>query len=195
MTNRETPSQSTSKGEREGNELPAKVHDAAEQIRSAASKRVESVRHTAEVARAEAADKVRKFGHAVRKIGEHMRVEEQYYVADHANSAGQRIDTVADYIDAAELKTLLQDAEGAARSKPVWVYSGALLLGLAAGRFLKGPGGSSSSQLAKLPAEPKEVPEVRDLQPAPGADTNTRTPNRAVASKPPNNERASAVRR
>lgn len=145
MTNKaQTSSQPTGKDERapdqnRGNELPGKVHDAAEQVRNSAVKRVESVRHTAEVARAEAADKVRKLGHAVRKIGEHMRIEEQNYVADHANDASRRIESVADYIEGVELKTLLRDAEDMSRQKPFWVFGGALMVGLATGRFLKAP--------------------------------------------------------
>jgi hypothetical protein len=121
---------------------------------------VESVRHTAEVARAEAADKVRKFGQVVRKIGEHMRIEEQVYIADRANSAGQRIDSVASYIDAAELKTLLKDAEALSRRKPVLWFSGAMLIGLAAGRFLKSPGGASDKQLTPEPASEPRTPTV-----------------------------------
>jgi response regulator RpfG family c-di-GMP phosphodiesterase len=124
---------------RDDNELPAKAHEVLEQARNSATKRVESVRHTAEVARAEAAEKVRKFGQVVRKIGEHMRIEEQTYIADHANSAGQHIDTVADYIDGVELNTLVQDAEDLSKRQPVLWFSGAVLLGVVAGRFLKSP--------------------------------------------------------
>lgn len=132
-----TPSSSTK-------DAVAKVHDVAEQARSAANERVEMVRDQADSVKAKAAERVRKLGHAVRKIGEHMRIEDQLYIAEHAQGASQRLESVADYIEDTELGTLIQDAEGVARRNPAWVIGGTFLVGLAAGRVLKTPSTASS---------------------------------------------------
>lgn len=132
-----TPSNSTK-------DAVAKVHDVAEQARSAANERVELVRDQADSVKAKAAERVRKLGHAVRKIGEHMRIEDQLYIAEHAQGASQRLESVADYIEDTELGALIQDAESVARRNPAWVIGGTFLVGLAAGRVLKMPRTASS---------------------------------------------------
>jgi len=125
----------------------AKVHDVAEQARSAATERVELVREQADSVKAKAAERVRKLGQAVRKIGEHMRIEDQLYIAEHAQGASQRLESVASYIDDAEIGTLIHDAETVARRNPAWVIGGTFLVGLAAGRVLKVPAGAATSEL------------------------------------------------
>jgi hypothetical protein len=128
-----------------------KVHDVAEQARSATSERVDLVRDQADSAKAKAAERVRKLGNAVRKIGEHMRIEEQLYIAEQANGASQRLESVAAYIDEAELGTLVRDAERIARANPTWVLGGTFLLGLIAGRVLKAPNPSRVAPERALP--------------------------------------------
>jgi len=141
----------------------AKVHDVAEQARSAAVERVDLVRDQAESAKAKAAERVRKLGQAVRKIGEHMRIEEQYYIAEQANGASQRLESVAEYIDDAELGTLVRDAERLARANTAWVLGGSFLIGLAAGRILKTPSDDGELEPVRaLPANPAPEPEPRN---------------------------------
>jgi len=141
----------------------AKVHDVAEQARSAAAERVDLVRDQAESAKAKAAERVRKLGHAVRKIGEHMRIEEQFYIAEQANGASQRLESVASYIDDAELGTLIRDAERIARANTAWVLGGTFLVGLAAGRILKTPSDRVEvEEVRALPANPAPEPEPKN---------------------------------
>jgi hypothetical protein len=122
-----------------------KTHEAAEQVRDAALSRVEAVRKSAESAKESAAERVRALGATVRKVGEHLRVEDQNYIADKANDMSRRLDDVASYISSAEVGTLVRDAEDVAREKPMVFFGSALLLGLAAGRFLKVTGASVTS--------------------------------------------------
>jgi hypothetical protein len=117
----------------------AKMHDVAEEARSAVTERADLVRDQAESVKAKAAERVRKLGHAVRKIGEHMRIEDQRFISTHALDASQRLESVASYIDDSELSTLIRDAETVARRNPAWVIGGTFLMGLAAGRVLKLP--------------------------------------------------------
>jgi hypothetical protein len=136
MNKEQTSAQSTSKPERNDSAL-GRAERAAEQVRGATAERMEHAKSTAESAKANAAERVRKLGNAVRKIGEHMRIEEQMYIADRANDAATRLDGVADYLRDAELGTLLNDAEDLARRKPAWVYGSTFIVGLAAARFLR----------------------------------------------------------
>lgn len=168
----------------------AKVHDVAEQARSAAADRVDLVRDQAESAKAKAAERVRKLGQAVRKIGEHMRIEEQFYIAEQANGASQRLESVASYIDDAELGTLVRDAERIARANTAWVLGGTFLLGLAAGRILKTPGSDGVDDLRALPANPAPEPEpgngsfrTSDTRASRGANQSNRSAKDAEARR------------
>jgi hypothetical protein len=140
----------------------AKVHEVAEQARSAAADRVDLVRDQAESAKAKAAERVRKLGHAVRKIGEHMRIEEQFYIAEQANSASQRLESVATYIDDAELGTLVRDAERLTRTNPALVLGGTFLVGLVAGRILKPSNGGAESDSEPVRALPRRASVEND---------------------------------
>lgn len=106
------------------------------------------MRESVESAKARAAERVRKLGQAVHKIGEHMRVEDQQYIADQANRASKHIEALASYVDDAELGSLVDDGEAIIRKRPSLVLGGAFLLGLAAGRFFKTPASDSTQALA-----------------------------------------------
>jgi hypothetical protein len=139
--------------------LANRAHEVADDARQATLDRVESARASAQAAKDRAVDGVRKFGGTVRKVGEHLRVEEQYYIAEKANDASQRLDNIATYLNAADLGTLMRDTRTLARRNPGWFYGGAFVLGLAAGRFLKGgveslASGSQSTQAGTGPRLP-----------------------------------------
>jgi len=157
--------------------LASRTHEVADEARQAAIDRVEAARSSAEEARNRAAEKVRKFSGTVRKIGEHMRVEDQYYIAEKANDVGQRLDDVASYLSSAEVATLARDARNIARSNPGWFYGGAFVLGLAAGRFLRGATGTDGtvSRSRAQPIQPGTTstrPAVRREQQLPPSGVN-----------------------
>jgi hypothetical protein len=124
--------------------VAGKSHEIAQQARQVAMERVDSVRETTQSAKQQAADKVRKLGATVRKVGEHLRVEDQTYIAQKAATASEKLDDFADYINTAELSTLVRDTGTLARTSPAAFFGSALLVGLAAGRFLKVVNGGTS---------------------------------------------------
>jgi len=148
--------------------LANRAHEAADGARQVALDRVQAARASAQEAKERAAEKLRKLGGTVRKVGEHLRVEEQYYVAERANDVSQRLDNVATYLSSAELATLLNDTRTVARRNPGWFFGGAFVLGLAAGRFLKGGADTDNSRdtmLGKqrsLPATTSAKPDSSD---------------------------------
>jgi hypothetical protein len=147
----------------ESSGVAEKTHEAAEYVRDAALSRVQSARQSAESAKESAAERVRTWGAAVRKVGEHLRVEDQHYVADKATSVGQQLDDVAEYISSAELSTLVRDGEEIAREKPLLFFGGAFVLGLAAGRFLKvSSSGVTSSRPQRTRAARRQGPAMQD---------------------------------
>jgi len=130
---------------------PERIEQAAKQVRAATEERVDAAQQRAHAAKERAAERVRKLSSAVRKIGEHMRIEEQEYIAGRAAEASDRLDAVANYISEAELSTLVHDAESIARTRPAVVLGGTFLLGFAAARLLKSGGTDLQSTSTALP--------------------------------------------
>jgi hypothetical protein len=140
----------STRGRSEGNRerepsggISSKSHEVVEQARQVAMERVDSVRQSTESAKQKAADKVRKLGATVRKVGEHLRVEDQNYIAEKAATASQQLESFANYINGAEISTLVRDTGTLARTSPAAFFGSAFVLGLAAGRFLKTGSGNS----------------------------------------------------
>jgi hypothetical protein len=138
--------------------VSAKTQEAADQVKHVARERVEQVRRSAETVKTQAAERVRKFGSAVRWVGESLRHEDEAFVARYADTASDRIDRLATYIDSAEPAEMMNDFHDLARQKPAWFFGGALLLGLGAGRFLK----SSAPAVSSVANEVRRTERPRD---------------------------------
>jgi hypothetical protein len=159
MTREQTQSTSNRRpesngGERQQGELSNKTHEVAEQVRQVALDRVDSMRQSTQSAKEQAAERIRKLGATVRKVGEHLRVEDQHYVAEKASDASQRLENFANYVSSAELGALVRDTSALARKSPTVFFGGAFVIGLAAGRFLKSTGsnGSTTESTDRSPA-------------------------------------------
>jgi hypothetical protein len=132
-------------GKAESSSVAARSHEAAESIKDAAVEKLQSAYASAESVKGQAVERVRKLGSAVRKVGEHLRVEDQEKLAGYAADASQRIEDLASYIDTGDLGSFVRDTEQfARRSRPLF-FGGAFVMGLAAGRFLRSSGASVRS--------------------------------------------------
>jgi hypothetical protein len=138
------------KGETSG--VAAKSHEAAENIKEAAVEKLQSAYASAESMKGQAAERVRKLGSAVRKVGEHLRVEDQEKLAEYAADASERIEGLASYIDSADLGRVIHDTETFARRRSPLFFGGALVMGLAAGRFLRSSGARVRNSTERLAA-------------------------------------------
>jgi hypothetical protein len=114
-----------------------RAHDAADRLKSSAKEQVEAVQDRAATGRDHAAERIRRVGSAVKNMGRDLRDQDDAFVARYADSIGDGIDRVADYVGSLEPAALADDATRFARSRPAWFFGGAFLMGLAAGRFLK----------------------------------------------------------
>jgi len=125
-------------GEREpSSDLVTKSHEAAEQTKQVAMERVASVRESTQSAKELASARLRKLSGTVRKLGEHLKIENQHYVADKAVTASEQLDGFATYVSTADLRTLVRDTGTLARNQPAAFFGSAFIIGLAAGRLLK----------------------------------------------------------
>lgn len=129
---------SSSQREDDRDGLVDKSHEVAEQVKQATLERVDSVRQSAQTMRDDAAERVRKLGATVRKVGEHFRIEDQNYVAEKMTGASQHLGTLAGYIGSAEIGVIVRDARSVARKNPALFLGGMFVAGLGVGRFLKG---------------------------------------------------------
>jgi ElaB/YqjD/DUF883 family membrane-anchored ribosome-binding protein len=132
----EARSESRAGGNADGG-IGARSHEAAEQLKSVAHERAERVRHAAESVKEHTAKRVRKLGVAVRAIGENMRIDDEPWMARYADTASKRLDDVAKYLTDHDSHDVIHDAEQFMRRRPSLFFGSALLVGLAAGRFLK----------------------------------------------------------
>ncbi|HEY2734206.1 MAG TPA: hypothetical protein VGI70_09480 [Polyangiales bacterium] len=122
--------------------IAARSQRAAENVKNAAVDQLEDAYGDVAAVKARAAERVRKLGAVIRKVGEHLGVEDQKRLANYASTTSDRIEGIASYIDGAEIRTLVRDSKRYASEKPALFFGSALLVGLAAGRFLR----SSSSE-------------------------------------------------
>jgi hypothetical protein len=115
-----------------------------------------------------AAERLRKLSGTMRKLGEHLRIEDQTYVADRAAMTSDRLESFASYLASSDLSTLVRDTGALARTQPAAFFGSAFLIGLAAGRVLKAGGGMAPRTDGK-PAEkqsdravtPRHAPSAR----------------------------------
>jgi hypothetical protein len=170
--NKESAESGRGDGERaQSGGLSGKSHEVAEQAKQAALERVDSVRQSTQSAKEMAAERLRKLSGTMRKLGEHLRIEDQTYVADRAAKTSERLDGFASYLSSADLSTLMRDTGALARSQPAAFFGGAFLIGLAAGRVLKaGSRVTTESEGASVERQPE-----RSLTPrhAPSARAGT----------------------
>jgi hypothetical protein len=186
MATREQQNTERNGERREEGGLSSKTHEVAEQAKQAALERVDAVRQTTQSARDQAAERVRKVGAAVRKVGEHLRVEDQHYIADKATDASQRLETFANYLNNTEISGLLRDTGMLARKSPSVFFGSAFLVGLATGRLLRGgsamaAGGSSQERFESSPRP--EMPSARATTGSSASNVRSPQPARGGVSQ------------
>ena len=87
--------------------------------------------------RGRAAKRVARLGKVARQAAHALHAVKMDGVADYADAAAERVESMSDYINEKDLTELLRDAQDAARAHPAVAMGGMFLVGLAAARFLK----------------------------------------------------------
>lgn len=112
----------------------------------------------------------------------HLQEQGQGGVAHYADTAAEKITSLSGYLRQREVEDVLSEVQDFARQKPALFLGGTILLGLAAGRFLKSSspdvaagatGGTSVPQGAPNPLLPVPVSGVYDTSKgAPDTDSD-----------------------
>jgi hypothetical protein len=116
--------------------IAAKSHEAAEQWKEAVVGQVNETRDRVLSAKEHTAERIRGVATQLRHLSDTLR-EEDPWIADVAQRGSQGVDGLARYVSNATPQSVISDTEQLARRQPALFYGAALLLGLAAGRFVK----------------------------------------------------------
>jgi hypothetical protein len=85
---------------------------------------------------------------SIRRVSMDMQGE-QPQIASVAETAADQAERIATYLQQTDAREIISKVEDVARRQPLIFLGGAFLLGVAASRFIKAAGGSSSDQLSK----------------------------------------------
>jgi len=134
-------------GQAQGTSSPSQgasglVDKLAQTADSTAHKAIERVQETRERAlsgierqQAQLRDRIRDVSGALRSSGHKLSDNEM--VASLLDTASDKVDRLASYVDTASARGLAADVHNFARQRPAWFFGGAFLAGLALGRFAK----------------------------------------------------------
>jgi ElaB/YqjD/DUF883 family membrane-anchored ribosome-binding protein len=85
----------------------------------------------------QAGQQLRSAAEAIRQTSETLRDEQQTPLAKVADTAAERMEQAADYLQTRDVEELVGEAERFARREPALFLGGAFVVGLLAARFLK----------------------------------------------------------
>lgn len=183
-----------------------RLEKTAEQTASSAVEHVRQARERTqsgiEQQRAQMAERIRRFGGALRSSSESLSAEDPF--ARHLlEVVSERVERAASYVDQASPGALAEDLQGFARRRPGVFFGGAFLAGLALGRFAKSTAGAGLQSESEDDdwREPErggqpwreESPEVRagahaaaarSSFAAPGASGSSTSPGSGTSSSP-----------
>lgn len=119
-----------------GGKIAAKSHETAEQLKEAVVGQANHLRETARSTQDQTSDRIRSLAEQLRTASDNLRQDDPL-AAGLVERASRGIEDVAGYVRSTSPQSLVRDAERLARRQPALFFGSALLLGLAAGRFLK----------------------------------------------------------
>jgi hypothetical protein len=147
----------TGQGQQVADQAREKVGEAAGQAKETAqnvvSQAQNTVREQVDQRTTEAGERVGNTAEDIRSVGHELRNQGKEGPANIAQQAADRIDRAAGYLRDSDGDRILNDAEDFGRRQPWVVLAGAVVVGLAAARFLKASsreryGSRQSSQTA-----------------------------------------------
>ena len=113
----------------------------AQQTQETAGKVAEGAKHQAmsyaDTQKHQATQSLHSVAQALQQTGSQLQTQNQGTVGNLANTAADKIDGFAGYLEQTPVQQLVQDAEDYARQHSTVFLAGAALLGFAAARFLK----------------------------------------------------------
>ena len=120
-------------------QVKAQAQDARHRAEDAAKKGFEQ-------GKGRVASQVNSVAQAFRKTGEQLRDEDQGDLAGYTERIADQVEKVSGYLEGKDLRAVIGDVETFARQRPGLFVGGALVVGLAAARFLRSSSSHSDAQ-------------------------------------------------
>jgi hypothetical protein len=159
-----------------------KVGEAADQAKETAqnvvSQAQNTVREQVDQRTTEAGERVGSTAEDIRSVGQELRNQGKEGPANIAEQAADRIDRAAGYLRDSDGDRILNDVEDFGRRQPWAVLAGAVVVGLAAARFLKA---SSRERYSSRQSSPTAT---GDASPTQLSDTTTPIPHTGASTEP-----------
>lgn len=128
-----------------GGQIVTRVKDGASDMARQLKRGVTAVGHTVkeegeqlyEKQKDGVVSKVRRMGKATRQVAHALHAVKADGLADYADKAAEHVEQATQYLDEADLETVLHDAGDLAREHQAIAVGGLFIVGLALSRFLK----------------------------------------------------------
>jgi hypothetical protein len=135
------PDQATGQAQHVADQAREKVGDATEQAketaRNMASQAQDRIREQVDQRSTEVGERVGSTAQDIRSVGEELRNQGKDGPAKVADQAADRIERAGRYLRDSDSDRILNDVEDFGRQRPWAVLAGAVMVGVAAARFLK----------------------------------------------------------
>ena len=143
-------------------DIGSTVKDAAEQTQQRAGELVGKARQQGEqqitTQKERAAEGINTLAHAIRRVGDEVRSEQQPQIAALADTAAAQAERFGRFLRETDVNQLVRGVEDFARRQPALFLGGAVALGAVAARFLKAsseqatePGAGQQDLYADIP--------------------------------------------
>lgn len=169
--------------EREATSASEKLHDAGETIRSSAKGAAEDAKSTAsayaEQGKTAAATGLTDFASAVRRASDELQDRDQGLAAKLVSQAASSLEDVASSVSGSSLDDVMHSVQGFARRNPAAFVVGAVLAGVALGRFARASGERDHGR--QVPPPSGYRPPVTPASTGTTSPGGTTSPRAAVA--------------
>ena len=155
--------------EKEAHSASEKLHEASDSLKSGARQAADEAQRTAnayaEQGRAAAAGGISDFASAIRRASDELGQRDQDLAARLVSQAASSLEDIANTVSHTSVDDVMHSMKGFARRNPAVFVGGAVLAGLAVGRFLR-----ASNERQPTRALPAQAPQQTAYR-APAAPT------------------------
>ncbi|RAI00541.1 hypothetical protein DLJ53_14860 [Acuticoccus sediminis] len=141
---------------RETHAAQDKLHEASETLKSSAEEAADEAQRTAysyaERGRAAAAGGLTDFATAIRRASDELNQRDQDIAARLVSQAASSLEDIANTVSHTSIDDVMGSVQGFARRNPAAFVGGAVLAGLAVGRFLRATGPAEGADTVAAPA-------------------------------------------
>lgn len=162
--------------EREADSANEKLHEASDSMKSGARQAADEAQRAAqayaEQGKTAAASSLNDFASAVRRASDELNERDQSLAATLVSQAATSLEEVASSISGSSVDDVMHSMQGFARRNPAALVVGAVLAGIALGRFARASGSRDHRHAAPAPAGYRPPPAYAGAPRGPVAPAN-----------------------